>query len=134
MGVERGAGWPPTGVVPFNPFSIPLLNTIILLASGLTVTWRHHAILVGSQSVAVRRLLVTAVLGGYFIAIQSYEYFEASFTMSDSVYGSCFFIATGFHGLHVIIGAIILLSIWARIVTGSFSALHHFGFEAGAWY
>nr|YP_007475329.1 cytochrome c oxidase subunit III [Neotrypaea japonica]AGE00861.1 cytochrome c oxidase subunit III [Neotrypaea japonica]URF19375.1 cytochrome c oxidase subunit III [Neotrypaea japonica]URF19388.1 cytochrome c oxidase subunit III [Neotrypaea japonica]URF19401.1 cytochrome c oxidase subunit III [Neotrypaea japonica]URF19414.1 cytochrome c oxidase subunit III [Neotrypaea japonica] len=132
--VEIGVTWPPQGIVPFNPFQIPLLNTTILLSSGATVTWAHHAIMEGNQTQSVQSLGLTILLGFYFTFLQAYEYLEASFTIADSVYGSTFFVATGFHGLHVIIGSLFLLVCWVRLYNCHFSPSHHFGFEAAAWY
>lgn len=132
--VEIGLKWPPTGVTPFNPFQVPLLNTIILLSSGVTVTWAHHAIIENNHSQAVIGLIVTIILGIYFTSLQALEYWEAPFTISDSSYGSTFFIATGFHGIHVIIGSTFLLICLLRLISFHFSASHHFGFEAAAWY
>nr|WJP34981.1 cytochrome c oxidase subunit 3 [Ligia exotica] len=132
--VEVGSVWPPTGIKPFNPFQIPLLNTAILLASGATVTWAHHSLMHGEHTEAVQSLGLTVLLGIYFTALQAFEYYEAPFTIADSVYGSTFFVATGFHGLHVIIGSTFLLVCWVRLVQGHFSYSHHFGFEAAAWY
>lgn len=124
--------WPPIGIEPLNPFQVPLLNTIILLASGVTVTWAHHRILHNKLNQALERLLFTVLLGLYFTRIQAIEYVEASFSISDSIYGSTFFVATGFHGLHVIIGATFLIVCWLRLKFFHFSPNHHFGFEAAA--
>lgn len=132
--IDIGQSWPPLGIIPFNPFDIPLLNTIILVSSGLTVTWSHHAILNNNFKESMFGLLVTILLGVYFSALQIFEYLEAPFTISDSVYGSRFFVATGFHGLHVIIGTLFLLFTSYRINILHFSYSHHFGFEAAAWY
>lgn len=132
--VETGAIWPPKGIVPFNPFEIPLLNTIILLTSGATVTWAHHSLIEGEHKEALKRLWLTVRLGIYFTALQGLEFLEASFTIADSVYSSTFFVATGFHGLHVIIGTLFLLVCSIRIGRAQFSSKHHFGFEAAAWY
>lgn len=132
--IEIGLIWPPIGVYPFNPFQIPLLNTIILLSSGVTVTWAHHRIIENDLSEAKNRLLITIILGIYFTSLQALEYWEANFTISDSVYGSTFFMATGFHGLHVIIGTTFLLVCYLRLSGAHFSSHHHFGFEAAAWY
>nr|YP_010868380.1 cytochrome c oxidase subunit III [Caridina pseudogracilirostris]WGU19666.1 cytochrome c oxidase subunit 3 [Caridina pseudogracilirostris] len=131
---ELGNCWPPAGISAFNPFQIPLLNTTILLASGATVTWSHHAIMEGKLSSAIQSLALTVVLGGYFTALQAMEYYEAPFTLADSAYGSTFFVATGFHGLHVIIGSVFLLVCLYRLYMCHFSSKHHFGFEAAAWY
>lgn len=132
--IEIGILWPPMGVYPFNPFQIPLLNTIILLSSGVTVTWSHHSVIENNLSQASKRLILTVILGLYFSSLQALEYFEANFTISDAVYGSTFFMATGFHGLHVIIGTRFLLVCYLRIIRAHFSRVHHFGFEAAAWY
>lgn len=131
---ELGICWPPTGIQAFNPFQIPLLNTAILLASGATVTWTHHALIRSNHKQAIQRLTLTVGLGIYFRILQAIEYIEAPFTIADSVYGSTFFVATGFHGLHVIIGSAFLLISLYRIHICHFSAQHHFGFEAAAWY
>lgn len=132
--IEIGATWPPTNIVPFNPFQIPLLNTIILITSGVTVTWAHHAIIENNHSQITQGLFLTIILGIYFTFLQAYEYLEAPFTIADRIYGSTFFIATGFHGLHVIIGTIFLLICLIRHINNQFSSNHHFGFEAAAWY
>nr|QPJ79441.1 cytochrome c oxidase subunit III [Gampsocleis gratiosa gratiosa] len=132
--VELGSMWPPLGIQPFNPLQIPLLNTTILLASGVTVTWAHHSLMEGNHSQATQSLFFTILLGIYFTILQAYEYFEAPFTISDAVYGSTFFVATGFHGLHVIIGTTFLLTCLVRHLMCHFSINHHFGFEAAAWY
>jgi len=131
---ELGCAWPPTGIYPLNPFAIPLLNTAVLLASGVTVTWAHHALIEGDRKEAIQALTATVGLGGYFTILQGIEYSEAPFTIADRVYGSTFFVATGFHGLHVIIGSIFLLVCLIRTTLHQFSPGHHFGFEAAAWY
>lgn len=132
--IEIGASWPPKGVIPFNPFQIPLLNTIVLLSSGATVTWAHHSILESNHKEAIQSLFLTVFLGFYFSFLQAYEYVEASFSIADSVYGSTFFVATGFHGLHVLVGSTFLLVCLYRLYYCHFSASHHFGLEAAAWY
>jgi len=132
--IEIGIIWPPKGIYTFNPIIIPLLNTIILLRSGLTVTWAHHRIIENNWNQTKQRLILTVILGIYFSILQIYEYIEAPFTISDSIYGSSFFIATGFHGLHVIIGTLFLTVCLFRHLNNHFSIIHHFGFEAAAWY
>nr|YP_009917929.1 cytochrome c oxidase subunit III [Stylocidaris reini]QLM01964.1 cytochrome c oxidase subunit 3 [Stylocidaris reini] len=132
--VEIGVTWPPTGITPLNPFLVPLLNTAVLLSSGVTITWAHHSILAGNRTEAVQALFLTVALGIYFTILQAWEYYDSPFTIADSVYGSTFFVATGFHGLHVIIGTTFLLVCFFRLVNFHFSAHHHFGFEAAAWY
>ena len=132
--VEIGVTWPPTGISPLNPFLVPLLNTAVLLSSGVTITWAHHRILAGNRTESIQALFLTILLGVYFTALQAWEYLDAPFTIADRVYGSTFFVATGFHGLHVIIGTTFLLVCFLRLVNFHFSAHHHFGFEAAAWY
>lgn len=132
--IEIGSIWPPIRITPFNPFQIPLLNTIILISSGVSVTWAHHALIENNNSQTTQGLFITIILGFYFTILQAYEYFEAPFTIADRIYGSTFFIATGFHGLHVIIGTLFLLTCLIRHLNNHFSKNHHFGFEAAAWY
>nr|ACA62661.1 cytochrome oxidase subunit 3 [Calisoga longitarsis] len=132
--MDLGGVWPPSGVESFNPFQIPLLNTIILLSSGVSVTWAHQCLLVGDTDALGRSLMMTWMLGIYFLMLQLFEYFSATFSISDSVFGSVFFVATGFHGLHVMIGTVFLIVVWVRAVSLHFSESHHFGFEASAWY
>nr|YP_009434624.1 cytochrome oxidase subunit 3 [Dorcadia ioffi]ATF28033.1 cytochrome oxidase subunit 3 [Dorcadia ioffi] len=132
--IELGNMWPPMNISAFNPFQIPLLNTAILLSSGITITWAHHSLLENNHKQTIYSLSLTIILGIYFSILQWYEYMEAPFTISDSVYGSSFFLATGFHGLHVIIGTLFLLICLIRLNMYHFSSSHHFGFEAAAWY
>nr|AML25569.1 cytochrome c oxidase subunit III [Anobiinae sp. BMNH 1274383] len=132
--IELGMLWPPKGITVFNPIQIPLLNTLILLTSGLTITWAHHSMMNNNYKMTTQGLLLTILLGIYFSILQAYEYIEASFTISDAIYGSSFFMATGFHGLHVIIGTTFLAVCLMRLVLNHFSSIHHFGFEAAAWY
>nr|YP_010872919.1 cytochrome c oxidase subunit III [Pheidole fervida]WGV34115.1 cytochrome c oxidase subunit III [Pheidole fervida] len=132
--MEIGQLWPPVGIKPFNPFDIPLMNTIILISSGLTITWSHHSMLNNNLAESMKSLLLTISLGIYFTSLQLIEYIEAPFTMADSIYGSTFFIATGFHGLHVMIGTLFLFFCYIRMTSLHFSSNHHFGFEAAAWY
>nr|WFP43297.1 cytochrome c oxidase subunit III [Chloracris brunneri] len=132
--IELGTIWPPTGIKPFNPLQIPLLNTAILLASGVTVTWAHHSLMGGNFTQTTQGLILTIILGIYFSTLQAYEYMESPFTIADAIYGSTFFMATGFHGLHVIIGTTFLIICLIRHLFFHFSSNHHFGFEAAAWY
>lgn len=129
-----GCCWPPSGIEPLNPFSVPLLNTAVLLASGVTVTWAHHSMMEGDRSGSIQGLVLTVLLGVYFTFLQAGEYYEAPFTLADGAYGSTFFVATGFHGLHVLIGTTFLLICLFRLYFYHFSVGHHFGFEAAAWY
>nr|YP_010535316.1 cytochrome c oxidase subunit III [Coptosoma variegatum]UYA97855.1 cytochrome c oxidase subunit III [Coptosoma variegatum] len=132
--VEVGMTWPPTGITVFDPMKIPLLNTMILLCSGISVTWAHHSLMENNFSLTKISLMITVILGIYFTCLQALEYMEASFCISDSVYGSSFFMATGFHGLHVIIGTLFLFVCLIRHTKMHFSMNHHMGFEAAAWY
>nr|AXS65053.1 cytochrome c oxidase subunit 3 [Tenebrionoidea sp. 5 KM-2017] len=132
--IEMGMLWPPKGILTFNPLQIPLLNTMILLSSGLTVTWAHHSLMENNYSQTSQSLLITVILGVYFSILQGYEYIESPFTIADAAYGASFFMATGFHGLHVIIGTSFLLVCLIRLYNNHFSNIHHFGFEAAAWY
>nr|YP_010954711.1 cytochrome c oxidase subunit III [Dorcus linwenhsini]WMW30096.1 cytochrome c oxidase subunit III [Dorcus linwenhsini] len=132
--IELGMNWPPKGINPFNPIQIPLLNTLILLSSGLTVTWAHHSLIENNFNQVTQGLSLTVILGIYFTLLQAYEYKEAPFTIADAVYGSSFFMATGFHGIHVIIGTTFLAVGLFRHLNNHFSSIHHFGFEAAAWY
>ena len=131
----RGAGvWPPEGIETFNPWHLPLANTLILLLSGTTVTWAHHALQHGDRKAAKIGLLLTVILGMMFTTLQVIEYMEAGFAFSGSLYGATFFMATGFHGAHVIIGTVFLAICLFRLMAGGFTPQKHFGFEAAAWY
>lgn len=131
---DLGGCWPPTGITPLNPLEVPLLNTSVLLASGVSITWAHHSLIEGKRNHINQALLITILLGLYFTILQASEYFETPFSISDGIYGSTFFIATGFHGLHVIIGTSFLVVCLLRQLKFHFTSKHHFGFEAAAWY
>ncbi|MBN9534175.1 MAG: cytochrome c oxidase subunit 3 [Alphaproteobacteria bacterium] len=150
--------WPPAGIVTLDPWHLPLLNTLILLCSATTVTWAHHALQLGDRKGAIQGLVLTVLLGATFTALQAFEYAHAPFTFGfnnlalqpfsdpahinlatgagnfDAIYGSTFFMATGFHGFHVIVGTIFLAVCLARAIAGQFTPTRHFGFEAAAWY
>jgi heme/copper-type cytochrome/quinol oxidase subunit 3 len=132
--IEIGSIWPPKGIDSFDPIEVPLLNTLLLLCSGATVTYAHHAITAGNKIEAVFGLVLTVVLAILFTACQAFEYVSADFTISDGIYGSTFFMATGFHGFHVFIGTIFLTVCLIRLFLNQFSIQHHFGFEAAAFY
>jgi len=129
-----GFVWPPEGMSVVNPFDLPLLMTMILLLSGCTVTWAHHAIIHGTQYEAVKALGLTVMLGMVFLALQVYEYTHAHFGFKDTVYASAFYMATGFHGFHVFVGTCFLAVCYFRAQKGHFTPESHFGFEAAAWY
>ena len=129
-----GGVWPPQGILTFDPFSLPLLNTLILLTSGCTVTWAHHALREGDRKGLIQGLSFTVALGLLFTAVQAYEYAHAPYAFTDTVFASTFFMATGFHGFHVIVGTTFLIVCLIRSIKGHFTPDHHFGFEAAAWY
>jgi cytochrome c oxidase subunit 3 len=134
--------WPPKGIHPFDPFEFPFLNTLILLLSGTTVTWAHHSLLEGNTKGLIQGLTITVILGLCFTSVQAYEYGHAAFTFrfdegvpgAGGIYPSTFFMATGFHGFHVIVGTIFLAVCLWRATQGHFKPDHHFGLEAAAWY
>jgi cytochrome c oxidase subunit 3 len=136
------ATWPPKGVETVSPWHLPLVNTLTLLLSGTTVTWAHHALQVGDRKGAKIGLILTVLLGLMFTSIQAYEYshivsenlFFSPEASAAGLYGSSFFMATGFHGFHVIIGTIFLAVCLLRLINGAFTPKQHFGFEAAAWY
>jgi heme/copper-type cytochrome/quinol oxidase subunit 3 len=128
--------WPPFGYkrILVDPFRIPLLKTIILLSSGVTVTWCHHSVLGGKYQDAVLRLRVTCLLGRLFLCMQIMEYRLRYFSINSMVYGTVFFLLTGFHGMHVIVGTIFLMVCLFRLIIYDLKAFRHVGFERAAWY
>ncbi|MGB0669868.1 MAG: cytochrome c oxidase subunit 3 [Rhodospirillales bacterium] len=126
--------WPPEGVIPFDPWTLPFLNTLILLTSGATCTYAHHAVQKGDNAKTAKGLAMTVVLGVLFTALQAFEYSHAHFGFTDGIFSSTFYLATGFHGFHVIVGTIFLIVCWFRARAGHFTAESHVGFEAAAWY
>ena len=126
--------WPPKGLEVLDSMKLPLLNTLIMLCSGTTVTWAHHALIHGDREGLKKGLWLTIFLGLLFSSIQAYEYLEAPFPFAGLNYGTAFYMATGFHGFHVIIGTIFLAVCLARTYKGHFTPQQHFGFEAAAWY
>jgi cytochrome c oxidase subunit III len=126
--------WPPKNIHPIDPWHFPLLMTMILLLSGCTVTWAHHAILEGHKKEASQALGITVLLGVVFTIIQAYEYIHAPFGFREGIFSSTFYMATGFHGFHVIVGTIFLAVCWFRLNNDQFTPTSHFGFEAAAWY
>nr|YP_010363426.1 cytochrome c oxidase subunit III [Atkinsoniella yunnanana]UNZ12527.1 cytochrome c oxidase subunit III [Atkinsoniella yunnanana] len=132
--MEIGLNWPPMGIKTFDPMNIPMLNTMILLSSGITMTWAHNAIINKNYNQMIQSTMLTIYLGIYFSILQMYEYIESPFCISDSIYGSTFFMSTGFHGIHVMIGTIFIIVSLIRMINLHFSSDHHVGFEASAWY
>lgn len=129
-----GGVWPPKGIETFDAFSLPFLNTLILLLSGCTVTWAHHALREGNRDGLIKGLALTVLLGVTFTTLQAYEYSHAAFGFQDGIYASTFYMATGFHGFHVMVGTIFLFVCLIRSIKGQFTPTQHFGFEAAAWY
>lgn len=132
--IELGAQWPPLGIEAVNPFELPLLNTVLLLSSGATITYSHHSVINGGRAGSLYGAFATVILALIFTLFQGIEYSVSSFTISDGAFGTCFFFATGFHGLHVIIGTIFLgVALW-RIFAYHLTDNHHLGFEGGILY
>lgn len=132
--IELGAQWPPMGIESINPFELPLLNTVILLSSGVTVTYSHHSLIQNNRGAALNGLVLTVILAFIFTALQGVEYTVASFTISDGTYTSCFYFGTGFHGLHVIIGtAFLSVGLW-RLLAYHSTENHHLGYESAILY
>nr|ASR18173.1 cytochrome c oxidase subunit III [Tricentrus sp. EMHAU-15041605] len=132
--IEIGMNWPPLNIKSFNPMGIPLLNTMILLSSGVSMTWSHSSLLMKNYSQSMKSMIITIILGLYFSMLQLYEYLESPFCISDSVYGSSFFMSTGFHGIHVLIGSVFILTSMIRLKKLHYSNYHNVGFECSAWY
>lgn len=129
-----GGVWPPKAIIAIDTYTVPLTNTFLLLSSGATVTWAHHAIILGAKRHVIISLIYTILLASLFTYFQGLEYVTAPFDISDGIYGSCFYLATGFHGFHVFVGTIALLISFVRIVLGQQTTNHHFGFESAIWY
>jgi cytochrome c oxidase subunit 3 len=129
-----GCVWPPLGIETIYPWGLPLLNTIILVSSGIGVTYAHRSILCGDRNGVINGLSYAIFLGVLFTLIQLYEYNTASFNINDSIYGSLFYVLTGFHGLHVIFGTVFLFVTLIRHFKYHLLVEHHFGLEASIWY
>lgn len=135
MGYMFAPVWPPQHVTTIDPFAVPLFNTMVLLLSGTTITWAHHALLEGDRRGMIQGLAATVFLGLSFLCGQAYEYTHSPFNFyHGGIFPSVFFIATGFHGFHVIVGTTFLIVNLVRAIKGQFSVKRHFGFEAAAWY
>lgn len=132
--VELGCAWPPMGIQAINPFELPLLNTVILLSSGVTVTWAHHSLIQGNRAGTLYGLIATLILAIVFTIFQGIEYTVSSFTISDGIFGTCFYFGTGFHGFHVLIGTIFLAVGFWRALAYQLTDNHHLGLESGILY
>jgi len=132
--IEIGCVWPPKGIIAINPWHVPLLNTFVLITSGAFITWAHYAILAGYRKDSLEALTYTILLALFFTFLQYYEYSVAQFNISDGIYGSVFYMTTGLHGSHVLIGTIFLLICLYRLINYHFTRTHHVGFECAAWY
>ena len=132
--VELGSNWPPVSITPLNPITVPLLNTILLLSSGATITYAHHAIFHKNREAALRGTIVTVILAIIFTSLQGFEYVTSTFSMPDGAYGTCFYFTTGFHGFHVIIGTIFIIVGLIRLVLYHFTTSHHLGYESPILY
>lgn len=132
--VELGAAWPPAGIATINPFELPLLNTILLLSSGATVTYAHHSLIQGNRRGAILGTIITVLFALLFTACQGIEYSNAGFTIADGVYGSTFFFSTGFHGIHVLVGTAFITVALFRMISYHLTDHHHLGFEASILY
>ena len=132
--VELGSHWPPQGIDALSPYEIPLLNTIILLSSGAAVTYAHHSLIQGNRRGTILGIVVTVLLAAVFTALQGVEYMNAGFTIADGAYGSTFYMATGFHGLHVLIGTLFIGVAFFRVLSYQLTDHHHLGFESSILY
>lgn len=131
---DIGGVWPPKAIAIINTYTVPLTNTFILLTSGATVTWAHHAVLARAKRDTLVALILTLTLAILFTALQGFEYVSAPFCISDGAYGSCFYMTTGFHGFHVFIGTLALFVSFVRVILNHYTNKHHFGFESAIWY
>nr|DBA43798.1 TPA_asm: COX3 [Bombus supremus] len=132
--IEINSIWPPKMIKFFNPFEIPLLNSITLIMSGLTVTMSHYNFLNNNYKLSTEDLMFTIFLGSYFNYMQIFEYENSFFCMNDSIFGSIFFLSTGFHGIHVLCGTLMLFYSLIRIMNHHISKIHHINFEFAIWY
>jgi len=132
--IEIGCVWPPKGIIAINPWHVPLLNTFVLVTSGAFITWTHYSILAGYRKDSINSLIYTIILAAIFTLLQVYEYSVSPFNISDSVYGSVFYMTTGLHGSHVLIGTIFLIVCLIRLISHHFTRTHHVGFECASWY
>lgn len=132
--IEIGQIWPPLSIKSFNPINVPLLNTVILIRSGFSITWSHHLILEKKINKSLKALKITLTIGVYFSLLQIIEYIQSEFSINDSSYGNIFFIATGFHGIHVLIGSTFILINIINIKKIFITNKQHIGFELSAWY
>nr|YP_009104523.1 cytochrome c oxidase subunit III [Liposcelis entomophila]AHA47077.1 cytochrome c oxidase subunit III [Liposcelis entomophila] len=132
--VELGNLWPPLGIEVINPYHIPLLNTLVLVSSGVSITFSHHNLLNNNMNNSMNWALITIILGIYFSFLQGFEYLYCSYSIMDSTFGSIFYMATGFHGLHVMVGTLFIYTETIRFTKFNYSAIQNLGFEVSCWY
>jgi cytochrome c oxidase subunit 3 len=132
--LEIGCVWPPKGIEAINPWHVPLLNTFVLVTSGAYITWAHYSLLAGYRKQTIHALLFTILFAVWFTGLQYWEYSKAPFNISDSVYGSVFYMTTGLHGFHVLVGSLFLIVCLFRQIAYHFTTGQHVGFECAAWY
>lgn len=132
--IELGAYWPPEGINAVNPWAIPLLGSTVLLASGFILTLGHHALILGDKNLTIIMMIFTVLLGALFLFLQYNEYYYGEFTIADSVYGSVFYMTTGLHAIHVIVGVLFLFISLIRIYLDHYTTEHHIGFEFAIYY
>jgi cytochrome c oxidase subunit 3 len=132
--MELGSVWPPKGIEAINPWHVPLLNTFVLINSGAFVTWAHYSLLAGLRKQTINGLVYTVLLAAFFTFLQAFEYINANFNISDGVFGSVFYMTTGLHGFHVIVGTIFLAVCLYRLMKHHFTKKHHVGLECAIWY
>lgn len=132
--VDIGSVWPPKGINAVNPWAIPLLGSCVLLASGFVLTLSHHAMILGNKDLAIISMIITILLGFFFIFLQANEYYMGEFTIADSIFGTVFYMTTGLHALHVIAGVSFLTVALIRMYFDSFTTEHHLGLEFAIFY
>lgn len=132
--IELGTQWAPMGITALSPLTVPLVNTILLVSSGATVTYAHHALFNGNRSAALTGLTFTVILAIIFTGLQAFEYAEAGFSIADGIYGTCFFFSTGFQGAHVIVGTLFITVGLVRLYSYALTRSHHIGLESAILY
>ena len=132
--VNVGHVWPPLGILSLDPTALPLVNTILLLSSGVAITWGHRSIEIGHRHQSINALVLTIIYGIFFSIIQLHEYHITIYSLYDSVYGTCFYLLTGFHGLHIVVGTVFLVVCLVRLISYHYTSNHHVGYVCCIWY